>query len=47
VAIVVHVYAGFWVKGSVGAMVRGTVTYGWARKHHRRWFEEMARKQRD
>lgn len=47
VAIVIHVYAGFWVKGSVGAMVRGTVTYGWARKHHRRWFEEVARKQRD
>lgn len=46
-SIVVHVYAGFWVKGSVGAMVRGTVTYGWARKHHRRWFEEVARKQRD
>jgi formate dehydrogenase subunit gamma len=47
VSIVIHVYAGFWVKGSVGAMVRGTVTYGWARKHHRRWFEEMARRQRD
>jgi formate dehydrogenase subunit gamma len=31
----------------VGAMVRGTVTYGWARKHHRRWFEEVARKQQD
>jgi len=43
-AIIVHIYAGFWVKGSIGAMVRGTVTYGWARKHHRRWFEEVARK---
>jgi formate dehydrogenase subunit gamma len=27
--------------------VRGTVTYGWARKHHPRWFEEVARKSRD
>jgi formate dehydrogenase subunit gamma len=46
-SIIVHIYAGFWVKGSIGAMVRGTVTYGWARKHHPRWFEEVARKTRD
>jgi formate dehydrogenase subunit gamma len=46
-SIIIHIYAGLWVKGSVGAMVRGTVTYGWARKHHRRWFEEVARKQQD
>lgn len=26
VGIVVHVYAALWVKGSIGAMVRGTVT---------------------
>jgi formate dehydrogenase subunit gamma len=45
-AIVVHIYAAFWVKGSIGAMVRGTVTYGWARKHHPRWFEEVVRKSR-
>ncbi len=45
-AIIVHVYAGIWVRGSIGAMVRGTVTYGWARKHHPRWFEEVARKSR-
>ena len=46
-SIVVHIYAGIWVKGSIGAMVRGTVTYGWARKHHPRWFEEEVRKSRD
>jgi formate dehydrogenase subunit gamma len=46
-SIVVHIYAGIWVKGSIGAMVRGTVTYGWARKHHPRWFEEVVRKSRD
>ncbi|HEY0686631.1 MAG TPA: formate dehydrogenase subunit gamma [Steroidobacter sp.] len=39
-AIVVHIYAGIWVKGSVGAMTRGTVTPGWAWKHHRAWFRE-------
>ncbi|WP_017774975.1 formate dehydrogenase subunit gamma [Paraburkholderia kururiensis] len=40
IGIVVHVYAALWVKGSLGAMVRGTVTLGWARKHHPRWFRE-------
>ncbi|PLZ02637.1 formate dehydrogenase subunit gamma [Burkholderia sp. WAC0059] len=39
-SIIVHIYAALWVKGSIGAMVRGTVTLGWARKHHRRWFRE-------
>jgi formate dehydrogenase subunit gamma len=39
-AIVVHIYAAFWVKGSITAMTRGTVTPGWARKHHRAWFRE-------
>jgi formate dehydrogenase subunit gamma len=41
--IIVHIYAALWVKGSVGAMVRGTVTYGWARKHHPRWFRESVK----
>jgi formate dehydrogenase subunit gamma len=43
-SIIVHVYAGIWIKGSMGAMIRGTVTYGWARKHHPRWFEDEIRK---
>jgi formate dehydrogenase subunit gamma len=41
VGIIVHIYAAIWIKGSVGAMTRGTVTYGWARKHHPRWFKEI------
>ncbi|SAK94165.1 formate dehydrogenase subunit gamma [Caballeronia ptereochthonis] len=41
VSIIVHIYAALWVKGSIGAMTRGTVTYGWARKHHPRWFREI------
>jgi len=40
-AILVHIYAGFYVKGSVDAMVRGTVTPGWAWKHHRAWFRQI------
>lgn len=40
-AILVHIYAAIWVKGSVHAMVRGTVTPGWAWKHHRAWFRQI------
>jgi formate dehydrogenase subunit gamma len=40
VGIIVHIYAALWVKGSIRAMTRGTVTLGWARKHHPRWFRE-------
>ena len=45
IGIIIHIYAGFWIKGSMGAMVRGTVTYGWAKKHHPRWFKENVKKQ--
>ena len=43
-AIIVHVYAGIWVKGSIDAMTRGTVTPGWAWKHHRAWFRDVIRR---
>jgi formate dehydrogenase subunit gamma len=39
--IIIHVYAAIWVKGSVRAMTRGTVTPGWAWKHHRAWYREL------
>jgi formate dehydrogenase subunit gamma len=41
--IVIHIYAGIWVKGSMRAMTRGTVSPGWAWKHHRAWFREVIR----
>src|ERR1700736_1142627 len=40
-AIIVHIYAAIWVKGSIRAMTRGTVTRGWAWKHHHAWFREI------
>jgi len=40
-SIIVHIYAGLWIKGSIKAMVQGSVSYGWARKHHPRWFEQV------
>jgi formate dehydrogenase subunit gamma len=42
-AIIVHIYAGIWVKGSIRAMTRGWVTLGWAWKHHRAWFREVTK----
>lgn len=40
-AILVHIYAAIWVKGSVRAMTRGTVSHAWARRHHRAWYKEV------
>ena len=40
-AIIVHIYAGIWVKGSVRAMTRGTVSQGWVWKHHRGWWRSL------
>lgn len=45
VVIMVHVYAAFWVKGSITAMVEGWVSKVWAEKHHPRWYREIREKQ--
>ena len=37
---IVHVYAAIWVKGTLRAMTRGSVSGGWAWKHHRKWFRQ-------
>ncbi len=42
--VIVHVYAAIWVKGTVRAMTRGTVTEGWARQNHALWHREMTGK---
>lgn len=41
---IIHVYAAFWVKGTLDAMVGGTVTGGWAWRHHRKWLRELVKK---
>ncbi|MFZ2989975.1 formate dehydrogenase subunit gamma, partial [Ideonella sp.] len=38
---IVHVYAAIWVKGTVRAMTRGTVTEAWARQNHPLWHKEV------
>lgn len=42
-SIIVHIYAGIWVKGSIGAMLYGWVSRGWARKHHPGWYKEVSK----
>lgn len=44
ISTVVHVYAAIWVKGTVRAMTRGTVTESWAKLNHPLWHEEMMKK---
>ncbi|MDD2870171.1 formate dehydrogenase subunit gamma [Neomegalonema sp.] len=39
---IVHVYAAIWTRGTIRAMTRGTVTGGWAYRHHRKWLRELA-----
>jgi len=43
--IVVHVYAAFWVKGTLDAMLGGKVSAAWARKHHRAWYQSLQDRQ--
>jgi formate dehydrogenase subunit gamma len=39
---IIHVYAAIWVRGTIGAMTKGTVTGGWAWRHHRKWLKDLA-----
>ena len=42
-AIIVHIYSAYWVKGSVRAMTRGTVTAAWAKHHHPAWYKQVSK----
>jgi formate dehydrogenase subunit gamma len=42
-SVIVHVYAAIWVKGTMRAMTRGTVSESWARANHPLWYEEMTK----
>jgi formate dehydrogenase subunit gamma len=44
VGIGVHWYAAYWTRGSVRAMVRGTVTRAWAKFHHPVWYRKVTGK---
>lgn len=38
---ILHVYAGIWTRGTLRAMTRGSVTGGWAWRHHRKWLKTL------
>lgn len=42
-AIIIHIYSAIWVKGSIRAMTRGTVTAAWARHHHPAWYKDVSK----
>lgn len=44
--LILHIFAAFWTRGTLQAMVSGRVTGGWAWRHHRKWLRELARRQR-
>lgn len=44
-SVIVHAYAAIWVKGTVQAMTRGTVSAGWAKHHHPLWYRDQVQAQ--
>ncbi len=44
IGIGIHWYAAYWTRGSIRAMVRGTVSQAWARYHHPAWFRQITGK---
>jgi formate dehydrogenase subunit gamma len=41
VGIGIHWYAAYWTRGSIQAMVRGTVMRRWAKFHHPAWYRDV------
>ena len=42
IGIIVHIYSAiFWVRGSMRAMTRGTVSHAWAKHHHPLWYKRV------
>jgi formate dehydrogenase subunit gamma len=42
--MMVQIYAAIWVRGTIRAMVYGTVTRAWAKQHHRAWYRQVTGK---
>ena len=43
IALITHVYAAIWIKGTIRAMTRGNVEAAWAKQHHPEWYREMTK----
>lgn len=42
-SVITHIYAAIWIKGTFRAMMRGTVTEGWAKLNHPLWHKKVTR----
>lgn len=42
--VIIHIYAAIWVKGTMRAMTRGTVSEAWAKTHHPLWYKKVSGK---
>ena len=40
--IIIHIYAAFWVKGSLKGMTTGKVSRAWAKKFHPAWYRQIS-----
>lgn len=43
-SVIIHIYAAIWVKGTMRAMTRGTVSEGWAKANHALWYKKVSGK---
>lgn len=43
-SVIIHIYAAIWVKGTMRAMTRGTVSESWAKTHHPLWYKKVSGK---
>ncbi len=41
--IIVHIYAAYWVRGTIRGMTRGTVPRAWAKHHHPGWYRQVTK----
>jgi formate dehydrogenase subunit gamma len=41
--VIVHIYAAFWVRGTISGMTRGVVPRAWAKYHHPGWYREITK----
>src|SRR5438034_9938460 len=42
--ILVHIYAAYWVRGTIQGMTRGVVPRAWAKHHHPAWYREVTKR---
>lgn len=39
--VFIHIYAAIWTRGTIHAMLYGTVSRAWAKYHHESWYRQM------